>query len=111
MENIQTAQLSLPPGMIEFGAGQPSPSLLPLKLLREAAANRLGNDDASYLAYGAEQGDGYFRKILAEYLSEQYRMPVDGLYLCGAGTHPGGGVSGAAGRNAARAILRREKAA
>jgi phytoene dehydrogenase-like protein len=41
----------------------------------------------------------------------QYRMPVDGLYLCGAGAHPGGGVSGAAGRNAARAILRREKAA
>ena len=41
----------------------------------------------------------------------QYRMPVDGLYLCGAGTHPGGGVSGAAGRNAARAILSREKAA
>lgn len=41
----------------------------------------------------------------------QYRMPLDGLYLCGAGTHPGGGVSGAAGRNAARTILRREKAA
>jgi phytoene dehydrogenase-like protein len=41
----------------------------------------------------------------------QYRMPLDGLYLCGAGTHPGGGVSGAAGRNAARAILSREKAA
>ena len=41
----------------------------------------------------------------------QYRMPVDGLYLCGAGTHPGGGVSGAPGRNAARAILRREKSA
>jgi phytoene dehydrogenase-like protein len=39
----------------------------------------------------------------------QYRMPVDGLYLCGAGAHPGGGVSGAAGRNAARAILGREK--
>ena len=41
----------------------------------------------------------------------QYRMPVDGLYLCGAGAHPGGGVSGAAGRNAARSILSREKAA
>ena len=41
----------------------------------------------------------------------QYRMPLDGLYLCGAGTHPGGGVSGAAGRNAARTILSREKAA
>jgi phytoene dehydrogenase-like protein len=41
----------------------------------------------------------------------QYRMPIDGLYLCGAGAHPGGGVSGAAGRNAARAILSGEKAA
>jgi phytoene dehydrogenase-like protein len=35
-----------------------------------------------------------------------YRTPVAGLYLCGAGTHPGGGVSGACGRNAAREILR-----
>lgn len=41
----------------------------------------------------------------------QYRLPIDGVYLCGAGAHPGGGVSGAAGRNAARAILQREKAA
>jgi phytoene dehydrogenase-like protein len=41
----------------------------------------------------------------------QYAMPLEGLYLCGAGTHPGGGVSGAAGRNAARVILSREKAA
>ena len=38
----------------------------------------------------------------------QYRMPVDGLYLCGAGAHPGGGVSGAPGRNAARALLAQE---
>ncbi|HEX9853404.1 MAG TPA: NAD(P)/FAD-dependent oxidoreductase [Woeseiaceae bacterium] len=41
----------------------------------------------------------------------QYAMPLDGLFLCGAGTHPGGGVSGAAGRNAARTILSREKSA
>jgi phytoene dehydrogenase-like protein len=34
-----------------------------------------------------------------------YRSPVPGLYLCGSGTHPGGGVSGAPGHNAARAIL------
>lgn len=40
----------------------------------------------------------------------QYRLPIDGLYMCGAGTHPGGGVSGAAGRNAAREILRAERA-
>ena len=35
----------------------------------------------------------------------RYRMPVEGLYLCGAGAHPGGGVMGHAGRNAARALL------
>jgi len=37
--------------------------------------------------------------------SAQYASPLDGLYLCGAGTHPGGGVMGSAGRNAARAVL------
>lgn len=35
-----------------------------------------------------------------------YRGPVRGLYMCGAGTHPGGGVTGAPGYNAAHAILR-----
>ncbi len=34
-----------------------------------------------------------------------HRMPVKGLYLCGAGAHPGGGVTGAPGHNAAQAIL------
>jgi phytoene dehydrogenase-like protein len=34
-----------------------------------------------------------------------YRGPVRGLYHCGAGAHPGGGVTGAPGHNAARAIL------
>ncbi len=41
--------------------------------------------------------------------SAQYQMPIDGLYLCGAGSHPGGGISGASGRNAAQVILKREK--
>ncbi len=35
-----------------------------------------------------------------------YRMPVPGLYLCGSGAHPGGGVTGAPGHNAAREIVR-----
>jgi phytoene dehydrogenase-like protein len=34
-----------------------------------------------------------------------YRMPLKGLYLCGAGAHPGGGVTGAPGHNAAKAVL------
>lgn len=34
-----------------------------------------------------------------------YRAPVPGLYMCGSGTHPGGGVTGAPGHNAAREIL------
>jgi phytoene dehydrogenase-like protein len=35
----------------------------------------------------------------------QYGTPLEGLFLCGAGTHPGGGVMGVAGRNAARRVL------
>jgi phytoene dehydrogenase-like protein len=35
-----------------------------------------------------------------------YRGPIPGLYMCGAGTHPGGGVTGAPGHNAAREVLR-----
>jgi len=37
--------------------------------------------------------------------TDGYRTPIDGLYLCGAGTHPGGAVTGAPGRNAAHAVL------
>jgi len=35
----------------------------------------------------------------------RYRTPIPGLFLCGAGTHPGGGITGGSGQNAARAIL------
>jgi phytoene dehydrogenase-like protein len=35
-----------------------------------------------------------------------YRTPLPGLYLCGSGAHPGGGVSGLPGQHAARAIIR-----
>jgi phytoene dehydrogenase-like protein len=38
-----------------------------------------------------------------------YRAPVSGLYLCGAGTHPGGGVSGVPGRNCAQVVRRDRK--
>lgn len=38
--------------------------------------------------------------------ASRYALPLDGMYLCGASAHPGGGVMGAAGRNAAQAILK-----
>jgi phytoene dehydrogenase-like protein len=39
----------------------------------------------------------------------RYATPIAGLFLCGSGTHPGGGVTGAPGHNAAQAILRHHK--
>ncbi len=39
------------------------------------------------------------------HLRNGYATPIDGLYLCGSGTHPGGGVMGASGFNAAMAVL------
>jgi phytoene dehydrogenase-like protein len=35
-----------------------------------------------------------------------YRTPIKDLYMCGSGTHPGGGISGINGRNASREILK-----
>jgi phytoene dehydrogenase-like protein len=40
------------------------------------------------------------------YEAAQYRTPIPGLYLCGAGSHPGGDLTGYPGHNAAREILR-----
>lgn len=39
----------------------------------------------------------------------RYRTPIEGLFLCGAGTHPGGGLAGAAGRNAAKEMLKERR--
>ena len=46
----------------------------------------------------------FFMRPVAGYAD--YRTPIAGLYMCGAATHPGGGVMGASGYNAAREILR-----
>jgi phytoene dehydrogenase-like protein len=46
----------------------------------------------------------FFMRPVAGYAD--YRTPIEGLYLCGAATHPGGGVMGACGYNAAREMLR-----
>ena len=74
-------------------------ALSPLDLEREFGL--IGGD----IFHGALSLDQLFsaRPVLG---NADYRMPVKGLYLCGAGAHPGGGVTGLPGRNAAREILR-----
>jgi phytoene dehydrogenase-like protein len=53
----------------------------------------------------AEPGLDQFFAWRPLYGFARYRMPLTGLYLCGAGAHPGGGITGAPGANAAREIL------
>ena len=74
-------------------------ALTPLDLEREFGL--IGGD----IFHGALSLDQLFvaRPVLG---NANYRMPVRGLYLCGSGAHPGGGVTGLPGRNAAREILR-----
>ena len=79
-------------------------ALTPLDLEREFGL--IGGD----IFHGALSLDQLFsaRPVLG---NADYRMPVKGLYLCGSGAHPGGGVTGLPGRNAAREILRDMKRA
>ena len=63
--------------------------------------------------YGLTEGDlNHGQLMLDQFLFmrpipgwSNHKTPIDGLYLCGSGVHGGGGVSGAAGRNAARVVL------
>ncbi len=56
--------------------------------------------------FQGEQGLDQMAFMRPSPMLAQYSTPLDGLYLCGAGTHPGGGVMAAAGHNAAGRILR-----
>ena len=64
--------------------------------------------------YGLTEGNIFHGDLTLEQLFfmrpvpgwSQYRTPINGLYLCGAGAHPGGGVTGAPGHNAAQQTLR-----
>jgi phytoene dehydrogenase-like protein len=74
-------------------------ALSPLDLEREFGL--IGGD----IFHGALSLDQLFssRPVLG---NADYRMPIPGLYLCGSGAHPGGGVTGIPGRNAAREIVK-----
>jgi phytoene dehydrogenase-like protein len=63
--------------------------------------------------FGLTGGNIFHGEILPDWLFDKrpagtwhrHRTPLPGFYMCGSGTHPGGGVCGAPGRNAARAVL------
>jgi DNA-binding transcriptional MocR family regulator len=76
MSMILTTQGNVSDKFINLGYGLPGFSLLPLEIMREAAAHRLGQGDVSLLQYGTNQGDGYFRLALADFLTAQYGQPV-----------------------------------
>ena len=73
---IRTTQINLPPGMVNFGIGQPDFALLPLDIMQQAAAHRLAQGDPYLLNYGYEKGDGYCRQALAGFLTVHYARPV-----------------------------------
>lgn len=74
---MQTAQIQVPEGFIDLGRGDPDLKLLPLDMLRQAAQNRLSQNDNEFLQYGTEQGDGYFRTAFANFLTKKYNFAVD----------------------------------
>ncbi len=75
--HIPTSQIHIPPGMIDLGLGDPDFALLPLNMLSRAAETCFAKGDPAFLQYGAEQGNGYFRISLVDFLSRGYGFPVD----------------------------------
>jgi len=71
-EQLPITQLRTPPGFIDLGIGDPPFPLLPLDILHQAAQACFTRSDPAILQYGAEQGNGYFRQVLAEFLSKGY---------------------------------------
>jgi phytoene dehydrogenase-like protein len=75
------------------------------QLLLPPDIERIINTPQGHIFHGELSLDQLFFQRPAPHYSD-YRSPVRGLYQCGSSTHPGGGVSGIPGHNAAREILR-----
>ena len=73
-------------------------------LAPELASNAGGISKDVVQDLGLNKYDLLFNRPIPGYA--QYRSPIKGLYMCGSSTHPGGGVMGAPGRNAAVEILK-----
>ena len=68
--------MHIDPAVIDLGVGQPQFSLLPIDLIHRAAERHFAQNDANFLQYGAEQGDGYLLRELARFLTQEYGFPV-----------------------------------
>ncbi|MCC6298273.1 MAG: PLP-dependent aminotransferase family protein [Anaerolineales bacterium] len=74
--SLPVIQTFTPPDVIDLGLGNPSSASLPLELIGSAAQKILAQNDNSFLQYGTEQGDGYLRAALADFLSKGYELPI-----------------------------------
>ncbi|HWK44745.1 MAG TPA: NAD(P)/FAD-dependent oxidoreductase [Stellaceae bacterium] len=82
-----------------------SSDIIASQLLVPEDIQRIVNLPQGHIFHGELSADQlFFKRPISRYAD--YRTPIDGLYLCGASTHPGGGVSGIPGYNSAREILR-----
>ena len=73
----QTTQAWAPADVIDFGIGHPQDAILPIDIMRSAAAAVMADADPYPLQYGAERGDGYLRLALASFLTDAYGVPVE----------------------------------
>ena len=81
--SVSVVQTQTPSDVIDLGLGNPAEALLPLDLIQESAQAQFSQNDNSFLQYGAEQGDGYFRLALADFLTQHYGFNVrpDNLFV------------------------------
>ena len=77
MSELSITQINLPADFIDLGMGNPDFDLLPLELLRQSAETHFDTGDLRSLQYGVEQGDGYFRRALANFLTRAYGTGVN----------------------------------
>lgn len=94
-------------GMLEQHAPGIGKSIRHVQLLTPADIEQRYRMPGGHWHHGELQADQMLmsRPVFG---AEAYSTPIDGLFLCGAGSHPGGGVSGAPGLNAARRIIAME---
>jgi 2-aminoadipate transaminase len=77
MIELPITQTNIPTGTIDLGIGNPDFDLLPLELLHQSAETYFSSADQRSLQYGREQGDGYFCRALADFLTAAYGDRLD----------------------------------